>query len=129
MARTCCSIHCCALVSGFQLGCCVRPAAQIIALNDDCVWLGRQGPAGFQVQSGQMEASLPADGPGGAPGGVDVFQCFAAFLGEYPCGGPGREAFFAAPCGLVRPFRGRALVPQPCPDRIAPHSDGVEGGE
>ncbi|WP_436845417.1 hypothetical protein [Streptomyces cinerochromogenes] len=63
-----------------------HPPPQILALVHD-VARRRQRAASFQVLPGEVEAALPVDGPGRAPGGVDVVQLLAPFLRQ--CAGRG----------------------------------------
>ncbi|WP_179857330.1 hypothetical protein [Streptomyces sp. OV198] len=57
-----------------------RPGSEVLALHDHLARPHGQRSAGTQVGEGEVEAALPVDAPGGAPGRIDRVQCLLAAL-------------------------------------------------
>lgn len=66
------------------------PCAQVLRLDRSLPRGGGERGAGFDEVLAQPVAALPGDRPGRTPGGVDGFECVAAFLGEGADGGTER---------------------------------------
>lgn len=112
-------------------GLCPHPVPKVLALADHLARLGRELPAGLQVEAGEVEAALPRQRPGRAPGGGDVVEGLASLVAEGSdrTGVTSRrQALFATLCVELGAAGGSSLVLQPHTDWVAVPG-GVDGGE